>query len=1161
MKLHLQGDVSHGVVANSLQVGRDVVFNQKETGQVSDSEIKEWLYKISNLQSPEWKTHSAFFGKPEMYLEAIEQPDDWGQWLLDNASFREWRDGTSTRLWCHGKPQVSRAQGESPCIYIYFEDERGSRRQFGPRLDQSPGSLIKNLLAQLVSQRDRVSDRVRKHHTEFRRAARQLKTQDALALMNSEAASFKTVYVVVDALEKCPTSGENDFRHDFLNKILELNSKFKILVTSVYHRDIQSDFAGAASICITPAAVKDLKRYIKKRIHKNVQVGLTDADIWDNFSEAIIDKSNGMFLRANQILNLLGSKKRAIDDLQSKLKQLPSIQNEIYEASFKRITEQEQPEKQRAIDILLWLTYAMRPLTMDELKDAISQRSDVKWSHDRYRPTEEEFRQVYADFAMFDGKGVSISHYTAVTFLERYLPNIIEKPELMIAERCLIYLSNPDFKSAVSRTDMTSLLERFPLLGYAADHWHEHLVIGGIEDNRLIDRAVDILLDDALLSNTVKAMTTLKHESGVTGLHLVAFLGIADLVDCYGERLTKFAHKKVNINTKTKSDETVLHFAVKGGHCEVIERLLQLGVDVNAKARLGRTALHKAIEEQHEELVLELLGVVKRLDMHLDVDAIDEEGYTPLISAARYGMVDTVKALANAGANLDATANDAWSALRWAASNNYDLVVEELLNKDVTIKLGDWSLLHWAAAQGKDSILQNLISKGADVDLLTEEGTALMCAIRHNNHSAVWFLIEAKAKLDIPDLEGNTALHIAVETDESISWLLLESGANPSPQNNHGDTPLHLAASLGKAPIAWLLMFKGSKVGQNKRGDNPLHIAVASDDAAVVRTLLYHGSDTMSLDASAWTPLHIAAREGAVSVAHLLIANGADVNVPCQDTTLKTPLHIAAEEGQDKFVSLLIVNAAVVDAKDGRGWTPLHAATNAGNKSVMEVLLTSDANPNVRNTKGFTPLHTAAKRLKGSTVGMLLDHCADLSLQDRQARTAVHWAMYEQDDGAEVTRLLIESATSKDLDLFDDQGYSAVHIAVSRCHRQSLIWLAEYGADINMENEEGDTALAMALYGWEGGQMGMSDMLSTLITEGADVNRQSAHDGWTALHLAAALGLTTAIAVMYEKANPDRRIPDNEGKTPVQVAKCQGHEIDWTQWSYSHFESEYPRPT
>ncbi len=891
------------------------------------------------------------------------------------------------------------------------------------------------------------------------------------------------------------------------------------------------------------------------------------------------------------------------------------MRDDIYRSSLKSITDKEITERQRVKDILFWLTYAMRTLTLDELEDAISIQPEGDWPHGRSSLTEEKLRELCADFAVHDGHMVVIPHSTAVDFLKVHFSNIHEKPDLVMAERCITYLSHPDLK-ATPPTDanVAARLEKFPLIAYAANHWHEHFLISRAEGGNLNDRAVNMLSNKHLVGYIAKAMGSLKHEDGVTGLHLAAFLDAADLINGLLDRsATSGANPQgSDLEARTGSGETAFHFATKEGSYEAVEALLRRGADVNARDNLGRSALHKAIEEHKEDearsLILFVMKVGKGFGRPADIDATDHEGCTPLISAARLGMVDVCRALAYAGAALDARDLQGLSALRWAALNEHDPVVELLLRRSVTVTRDDSSLLHWAIIRGNEYALQFLIHKVADLDLTT----ALLCAVQHRQRKAVWLLIEAGAKLDTVGLDGNTALHLSVEKDESILWLLLESGANPNSKNHDGDTPLHLAARLRKSPmvwlpmgpgadaemanqdgdntawrpavedesITWLLLNKGADMNcRNNNDDTPLHvaakggkawmswffvsrgadnslrnldgntaldIAIKADDADVTNILLH--SSSSKNDATPYGALQMAAREGAVSVASMLLSTGP------QDLSAGNLLHVAAEHGQEGMMGFLIDGGTDVNARDSDGRTALHIATTSSKELAMTILLTAGADPNVVDARGFAPLHHAAMKQSDSAVTLLLDHGADPCLPGPHAATPIHLALTTQDDESPITALLVQKATPQGLDLLNDQGFdekgrelgsAAVHIAVSRRHPQSLKLLAKHGADADSEDKRCVTPLMMAIECPDDEEM--SAMVSAVIDAGADVNRLS-HVFGTPLHHAAGLGQFDAIDVMYQKARPDRTIVDSDGKTPEQLAVEEEYYIDWSRW-------------
>ncbi|MFP3027769.1 MAG: ankyrin repeat domain-containing protein [Wolbachia sp.] len=91
------------------------------------------------------------------------------------------------------------------------------------------------------------------------------------------------------------------------------------------------------------------------------------------------------------------------------------------------------------------------------------------------------------------------------------------------------------------------------------------------------------------------------------------------------QQITELIEAGANINAVTTvQKETPLHIAVRYGHKEVAELLLNKGANVNAIERRKWTPLHTAVRYGHKE-VAELL-----LDRGANVNAVDKTGRTPL---------------------------------------------------------------------------------------------------------------------------------------------------------------------------------------------------------------------------------------------------------------------------------------------------------------------------------------------------------------------------------------------------------------------------------------------------------------------------------------------------------------------------------------------------
>lgn len=137
---------------------------------------------------------------------------------------------------------------------------------------------------------------------------------------------------------------------------------------------------------------------------------------------------------------------------------------------------------------------------------------------------------------------------------------------------------------------------------------------------------------------------------------------------------------------------------------------------------------------------------------------------------------------------------------------------------------------------------------------------------------------------------------------------LLESGADP---NGPGpfDWPLLIRAIfLGQTEIARLLISRGAEVNvrlTNSDNSTPLHSAAEKANMEIVELLLAKGAEIDAKTKAGNTPLMWAAKskdEGAVAVAELLLAHGADLN--CQGFD-GIPLQYAQDEGTPAMVAML----------------------------------------------------------------------------------------------------------------------------------------------------------------------------------------------------------------------------------------------------------------
>eukprot|EP00931_Biecheleriopsis_adriatica_P034185 TRINITY_DN19772_c1_g1_i2.p1 TRINITY_DN19772_c1_g1~~TRINITY_DN19772_c1_g1_i2.p1 ORF type:complete len:592 (-),score=114.51 TRINITY_DN19772_c1_g1_i2:12-1787(-) len=214
--------------------------------------------------------------------------------------------------------------------------------------------------------------------------------------------------------------------------------------------------------------------------------------------------------------------------------------------------------------------------------------------------------------------------------------------------------------------------------------------------------------------------------------------------------------------------------------------------------------------------------------------------------------------------------------------------------------------------------------------------------------------------------------------------------------------------------------------------NDSLVAAAASEDVKLCHELLRTNSPNGHWQAShpCETPLHAAARRGALTVVKLLLDHSAKITAGTRNKVL--PLHVAAQNGSSAVVEQLVVANAPLDAKDWNRWTALFFAVVGGSLAVAELLICSRCEVHGRDRWGRTALSWACSKGSAPVVKCLLEAKASMGqrLQARQAekwqtdwKTEAHHAIAHP----QCLQLLLEAGLGGGTDL---QGRSVLHAAV-----------------------------------------------------------------------------------------------------------------------------------
>src|SRR5216683_3030023 len=153
---------------------------------------------------------------------------------------------------------------------------------------------------------------------------------------------------------------------------------------------------------------------------------------------------------------------------------------------------------------------------------------------------------------------------------------------------------------------------------------------------------------------------------------------------------------------------------------------------------------------------------------------------------------------------------------------------------------------------------------------------------------------------------------------------------------------------LGGAALVLLLSAGGARADLSLFGayfDNVAR-AAAHNDATAVRQLVGSGENPNQVDEDGRTGLQLAAVNGHLQIAAILIK--ANAHLDTKDRLGNTALHYATDRNHVEMAQLLLDVGATVDAENKNGMTPLMIAASRGNILIVQALLAKGANPRKR---------------------------------------------------------------------------------------------------------------------------------------------------------------------------------------------------------------------
>ncbi|KAJ6788077.1 hypothetical protein PWT90_02524 [Aphanocladium album] len=1083
--------------------------------------------------------------------------EDTCQWLLERPEYINWispefADKSAKFLWINGPAGFGktvlcskvvehlRSSVKSPLAFYFFSSDFESR--------MSPFVAIRSWLAQLSSDFqlfDLLHERYESSHEQT--ASR----TDLTELLQLVLQNFPGCTIIIDGLDECISVNVNHTNHDdtsvcaFLEAISRAATRTntRIMITSRNDPDISQSLWSLRGVSVKEYKISekdvrpDIERYSRDVISR--KLSNKSEDMQKDLSQKLAERCHGQFLWIKlQEPTLRGGKNRK--HLEAAIDKTPTGLEHIYDRNWMAIMNLDPEDCRRAVSILRWAAFAMRPLTVAELTEALLIDTDCAaldigdlpdCIDDEYVHSEilgicaslVEIRKSDAG-AEAAKKTLHFAHFSAKQF---FLLRIVERENVLTANDCLRKSAEVTGHSELARVCLQYInmpavwqdpeADAHPVFqtfrSYAAVLCLEHLSFSGGAD---VLRLSQTFFQEKNPVYRIWSSWLERHRGAtdqVPSVHEqpLCYAVWYNLIET-AEALLRDNSGHVNKKSLLEG-RPLLEIAAGGGHLRMTQILLDAGAEVNQLSDEHCNALIFA-SRFGSPAITKLL-----LDHGADTSLADGEKRTALEVAAWSGHIDVVKILLDAGADVNLSPGGL-SPLHRATLTGHCDIVELLLLRDANSAARcsrGWLPLHYAAHRGYLSIVKLLIgNQPTNINATSkEEDTPILYAVIGGQFDVVEYLISLGADISIPDSFGITPLIFAAMAGyQEIVSILLEHDSTAADVNNlNGEnlTPIIAAAGSGHLEVVKLLLQHNVDLDVHGQGGASLVAACWKDHSEIVSLLLDAGADIEATNHLGFSPLHVAATCGGTEMVRFLLGRGA--SIVSTGTLGQTPSMHAIDGGHINSLRLLLDSGDNIRAIDVSGETLLHYAASTGHLDVTKLLLERGLNPMTANKQGKTALEYSIAK-SSAAAKLLLDH----ALASQKSELEVVWLDY-----------LSKAAAC------DEKYGSDISVGPSSSEYMKIIaLLLEIGADVCACADCGTTPLHRAT------QAGNIDAVQCLIDDVACV-KATRDCGWTPLPDAAAAGSTSAAKLLMDAGADFNCVIEETGITPLIIACKSGN--------------------
>ncbi|MCJ1463906.1 hypothetical protein MMC07_002515 [Pseudocyphellaria aurata] len=962
-------------------------------------------------------------------------------WICNDESYKQWKlEKSPSALWCTGILGSGKTVLSANVVEDLKITTQAAVTYFFCRYDEANSMETRTILGSIARQ---IFEQIKLDgvDAEVYMRSDSLDTDQILDyLWKLLPSNSPRCFVIIDGLDECK---ENERR--LLLECLKRLQMSKHAV-QIYCSSRPDMFPWARTllepkwvVSMSPANDNIIGEYIEDTLMNHLDSGLLsigDSRIILKIRDALLNNAHGMFIWV--VFQIHSICFQETDEaILTALETLPKDLPETFNRILRKLQQSNATDLPFCRKIFDLIAIAQRPLTLEELREAVSVRpGDTSWNASNM--VNDMLRLILhscGSLVSVDEEHLTV-HFTHHSVRQHFLsvstdPKVkeyhinLKEADLRLGEIIVTYLNFDIFDLQVVKTESTMVpqLKNYP------------------------SAILDGILTQSNLANKL-AMKILKSRGG-SRVDIHHQLGTAARI-AGGSKQVPLAHPFFPyaqefwlFHTKAFSPTRVAEYSLWQRLIDGRAAIIELPWSPKKWYDFDDEYLKWIIQNEHWALIDLSLARLTEVSSYspttkLLLEFLENRVTTMKAQRIKYGAALYLASCLNneavvslsleKGADINASYGRVGNALQAASYYGQEKVAKLLLENgaDVDAKSGTLgTALQAASGEGHTGVVKCLLENGAAIGILNNEvGTALQAASKGGHEDTARLLLKNGADINSEGGQYGTALQAALIYDQTdMARFLLVNGANVNAGGGHCGTALHLASACGHKEMAKFLLKNGADINigaENERCGTPFQTAVRNDQKKMARFLFENGAREYNRalhKASAWghqTLLegYMTGTGGHEATARFLPENGANVNGV--GGRFGTALQAASRGDHKETARLLLMNWVDVNAVGGRYGTALHAASRNGHEPMARLLVENGANVNVVAGEYGTALQVASRGNYESIARFLVENGANVNTQGGFYGTALEVASIYR--GEPTVRLLLENeaiATSK----------------------------------------------------------------------------------------------------------------------------------------------------